>query len=90
MKKNAFVYLLFVILSTVGCQQVSKKKDQYMAHLAKDYHASRLIAPLKVPEDLHYPTSSDSYPLPEHVSSQAAAAVSLVPPGFGELSEENK
>lgn len=87
MKK--IVTLALIVLPLLGCQQIARQKHEYIRNRSKDYLTSFTIAPLQVPADLSHPTPTEYYPLPENLPSIGKLSpVSLVPPGFGEMSEQ--
>lgn len=77
--------LLFPLL---GCEQIAVQKHEYIRNRAKDYLTSFAIAPLAVPPGLACPVPTENFPLPERLPPVGQlASVSLVPPGFGIVSE---
>jgi uncharacterized lipoprotein len=56
-----------------------------LAHFEQDYRDSALLAPLKIPEDLSYPMSTENYPLPDCLEEGLPEPVSIEPPGFGQM-----
>jgi len=76
--------MLFILS---GCQhQLAQLRNR-----DKDYLHSVVIAPLRVPEGLSTPEKYDDFPLPQHIPLPGSvAAVSIVPPGFGVLENEEK
>lgn len=86
MKKLVVVF--FAMLPLMGCHQVMKHKNEYIRDRGKDYLTSNVIEPLKIPEELSYPGSTEYYPVPEDLPCIGQIGpVSLVPPGFGIISE---
>lgn len=86
MKK--IMMILFLLLPLLGCQQIARQQHEYIRNRAKDYLTSFAIAPLEVPPGLVKPVPNENYPLPEALPPIGQLArVSLVPPGFGIVSE---
>lgn len=80
--------ILLAILPLLGCQKTVKLKNEYIRNRGKDYLTSYVIAPLKIPDELSYPGSTEYFPVPENLPPIGHLAhVSLVPPGFGVISE---
>ena len=72
----------------MGCQQIAVQKHEYIRNRGKDYLTSFTIAPLEIPPELSHPTPTENYPVPETLTPIGKLAkVSLVPPGFGEITE---
>jgi uncharacterized lipoprotein len=76
-------FLFTVLLS--GCQQLNQQRAVYIRDREQDYLTSTVIAPLRVPADLSYMSGQEHYAYPA-VQPGQLEPVSLVPPGFGELS----
>ncbi|MCS5712465.1 hypothetical protein [Candidatus Berkiella aquae] len=85
LNKTIMSVLMFSLLST-GCQQVNQQRMKYVRDREKDYLASTVMAPLRVPEDLSYLKGQEHYSFPDVIPGRVDA-VSIVPPGFGELSQ---
>lgn len=80
--------LIIAMLPLVGCQQIAQQKHEYIRNRSYDYLTSGVIAPLEIPPDLSHPTPTENFPVPERLSPLGRLAkVSLVPPGFGIMSE---
>lgn len=84
-KKYHYVGCLILTLFVCGCHQVDSLRTEYLARFEEDYRDSVLLAPLKIPEDLSYPSSPESYPLPDCLQTGRPPEVSVEPPGFGEM-----
>ncbi|MGE3320082.1 MAG: hypothetical protein AB7I18_12385 [Candidatus Berkiella sp.] len=69
-----------------GCQQMNEQRSKYVRDREKDYLVSTVNAPLRVPNDLSYLKGQEHYSFPDVVPGQVQP-VSVVPPGFGELSQ---
>jgi uncharacterized lipoprotein len=81
--KKQFVWLLVATILLSGCQQVNKKRSQYVRNFAQDYLNTSLIAPLKIPEGMAQPEVTENYPLPENIPAPGSVTPpSLTPPGF--------
>ena len=76
--------MLSVVLS--GCQQLNQQRSQYIRDREKDYLISTVNAPLQVPNDLSFLKGQEHYSFPDVVPG-SVTPVSVVPPGFGELSQ---
>jgi uncharacterized lipoprotein len=86
-KKIAII--LFAVLPLLGCEQVAKQRYQYARNHSKDYLHSFVVAPLEVPPHFAQPTVTENYPVPECLPPLGnLPKVSLVPPGFGTVSEQ--
>ena len=86
MKLNKIALLVGLILLS-GCQQIHQTRSEYLRNRSLDYMKSRLVAPLKVPEGLSMPPASVLFPIPGDLPPMGSLEpVSLVPPGFGVLS----
>lgn len=82
--KNLSIALLLSAL--MGCQSAKFQMNDFYFNHEKDYLKSSLLSPLLVPEGLTRQISSN-YPVPLDLPQiSALEPVSLVPPGFGELS----
>lgn len=69
---------------------MKQQQNQYVRDRSKDYLISRVSAPLVVPDPLSYPNATEYYPVPEPLPVIGTLEpVSLVPPGFGELSAQS-
>ncbi len=78
--------LILLVVTLAGCQQVSQKRSEYMRNRGNDYLASKVYAPLRVPEGLSHPKDSEVYPLPSDIPPPGMVKqVPLEPPGFGKL-----
>lgn len=87
MKKITLTVLM--LLPLMGCQQIAQQKHEYIRNRGKDYMCSFVIAPLQVPPELAHPYPTENYPVPEMIPTIGKLApVSLVPPGFGVITEE--
>jgi len=87
-KKSKQILLGALIVSAVlsGCQQLNQQRSRYIRDREKDYLISTVNAPLQVPSDLSYMRGQEHYSFPDVVSGTVTPA-SVVPPGFGELSQ---
>ncbi|MFI4937623.1 MAG: hypothetical protein ACHQJ6_03835 [Candidatus Berkiellales bacterium] len=86
-QKYYFLSLVLVIITLSGCQQFSQKKTEYIGRWRPDYRSSTVLPPLKIPANVNHPAVTESYPLPLQIPAPGSvSAVSLVPPGFGQLS----
>lgn len=84
-KKCLLITLLSSILLT-GCQQLNQQRSQYIRDREKDYLISTVNAPLQVPSDLSYMRGNEHYSFPDVIPGKVQP-VSIVPPGFGELTQ---
>lgn len=88
MKKQSLLLLAVMLMPLIGCQQVAQKKHEYVRNRGKDYLTSVVIAPLEIPPELCHPTTTENFPVPEMLPPLGSVArVSMVPPGFGVISE---
>lgn len=83
------IFLGLTVLSTCACQQMNEQRSKYIRDRGQDYLSSTLTPPLKVPDDLDYPSVTQSFPIPENPPLPGqVTSVCLVPPGFGELPQQ--
>lgn len=83
--KNSKYFLLVGSILLNGCQQLNEKRAEYVRNREYDYLSSAVIAPLQVPADLTHPRANEDFSLV--LAPAKVENVSLVPPGFGQLSE---
>jgi len=88
-KMIKFLFLGLTVLSISACQQVNHQRSKYIRDRGQDYLSSALIPPLKIPEDLDYPSVTQTFPIPENPPLPGQVMqVCLIPPGFGELPQQ--
>lgn len=85
-KKSKKIVVVALICAVSGCQQMNEQRSRYVRDREKDYLVSTVNAPLQVPNDLSYMRGQEHYSFPDVVPGQVKP-VSVVPPGFGELSQ---
>lgn len=77
---------LLLSMSLTGCQQINQQRAKYVRDREQDYLTSTVMAPMQVPADLTYLKGQEHYSFPD-VIPESLHPVSVVPPGFGELSQ---
>jgi uncharacterized lipoprotein len=87
-KKSKKILLSALALSIVltGCQQLNQQRSRYIRDREQDYLISTVNPPLQIPSDLSYMKGQEHYSFPD-VMPGTVTPVSIVPPGFGELSQ---
>ncbi len=77
---------LLLSLSLTGCQQLNQQRAKYIRDREQDYLTSTVMAPMQVPADLTYLKGQEHYSYPDVIPG-SVHPMSIVPPGFGELSQ---
>lgn len=85
-KSTKWAGLMLLSFMICGCQQLVKQKDDAVRRWKQDYRISQVIPPLQIPENLSRPENTENYAIPANLPTVEAAAVSIIPPEFGEMS----